>query len=277
MRAHLHEDLAQYWALAGPLYSADPVVHTFELHVAARLRQTGPDPALTLITFTDRDELVGAAFGTGQGLMCNAIPGPGVGPTVGLLTDRAIRLPSVRGSRGVTEALAKAWTRSTGATVAATTDERLYRLTDLLSPRVPGKPTLVAPGNIESLVPWSIEYAKETFGADKQAAEALLWLAGSYQLGDVYLRWEQAGTPVAMAGVRAPIEGVSRIGPVYTPRQHRGHGYGSAITAAACAWAYRAGAREIVLTTDLANPTSNSIYRKLGFRAVADSVIVEFA
>ncbi|MDM2034349.1 N-acetyltransferase, partial [Mycobacteroides abscessus] len=28
MRAHLHEDVAEYWAAVGSLYSADPVLHT---------------------------------------------------------------------------------------------------------------------------------------------------------------------------------------------------------------------------------------------------------
>ncbi|QCH23852.1 hypothetical protein [Mycobacteroides salmoniphilum] len=53
MLARLHEDLAEYWALAGPLYSADPVLHTVELHVGARLRGTASDPAVALITLTD--------------------------------------------------------------------------------------------------------------------------------------------------------------------------------------------------------------------------------
>ncbi|BAX97643.1 putative acetyltransferase [Mycobacteroides stephanolepidis] len=277
MRAHLHEDLAEYWALAGPLYSADPVLHTFELHLAARLRQPDSDPAAALITFTDLDHLAGAALGTNQGLVCNAIPTAGITPAVNMLADNAISLPSVRGSRAVTLAVADAWLSKTGATVCGTTDERLYRLADLIPPGTAGEAVLVAAGDIEALVPWSIEYGRETFGVDKPADEARRRLTGSYRLGDVYLCWDRGGIPVAMAGVRAPIEGVSRVGPVYTPPPHRGHGYGSAVTAAACEWARQAGAREIVLTTDLANPTSNSIYRKLGFRAVADSVIVEFA
>lgn len=276
MRAHLHEDVAEYWAVVGSLYSADPVLHTLELHVAARLRHVDPDAARVLVTVTDHECLVGAALGTDQGLICNAVPAAGVGMTVKLLADNAIQLPSVRGSREVTLAVADAWISATGVTVRATTDERLYRLVDLVLPRVPGDSRLIAAGSSEALVPWSIEYGTETFGIQKPAAEVRRWLAGSYQLGDVYLQWERGGTPVAMAGVRAPIAGVSRIGPVYAPPPYRGQGYGSAVTAAACEWAYRAGAEEVVLTTDLDNPTPNSIYRKLGFRAVSDSVIVEF-
>jgi predicted GNAT family acetyltransferase len=69
---------------------------------------------------------------------------------------------------------------------------------------------------------------------------------------------------------------VARIGPVYTPPEYRGHGYGSAVTAAATAAVLAAGAVP-VLYTDLANPTSNKIYQAIGYRAVADRAAVWFA
>jgi predicted GNAT family acetyltransferase len=69
---------------------------------------------------------------------------------------------------------------------------------------------------------------------------------------------------------------MSRIGPVYTPLSHRGRGYGSAVTAAAASCALRAGARHVVLNTDLANPISNAIYPRIGFRPVHDAVEIAF-
>ena len=63
---------------------------------------------------------------------------------------------------------------------------------------------------------------------------------------------------------------------MFTPVDCRGHGYGSAITAAAAALAKRRGVADVVLFADLANPTSNGIYQKIGFEAVADSVRFEF-
>jgi len=68
-----------------------------------------------------------------------------------------------------------------------------------------------------------------------------------------------------------------RLGPVYTPPEHRRHGYASALTAAACRRALDSGARHLVLFTDLANPTSNEIYQRVGFRPVEDRLRVTFA
>ena len=52
-------------------------------------------------------------------------------------------------------------------------------------------------------------------------------------------------------------------------------GFASAATAAASADALARGAEEVLLYTDLANPTSNSIYQQIGYRPVADEVIID--
>ena len=69
---------------------------------------------------------------------------------------------------------------------------------------------------------------------------------------------------------------MSRVAPVYTPPEHRANGYGSAVTAAVSQHVMNAGATSVVLFTDLANPTSNSIYQKIGYRPVYDSTELEF-
>ncbi len=68
-----------------------------------------------------------------------------------------------------------------------------------------------------------------------------------------------------------------RVGPVYTPPELRGRGYAGAATAAVSQAALGAAVREVVLYTDLANPTSNALYERLGYRPVEDRVIFSFA
>ena len=87
--------------------------------------------------------------------------------------------------------------------------------------------------------------------------------------------WTVDGAAVSFAYRHATVNGVARIGPVYTPPALARRGYGSAVTAAA--------AREILdegavpcLFTDLANPTSNRIYQALGFRPSSTGAAVRF-
>ena len=60
------------------------------------------------------------------------------------------------------------------------------------------------------------------------------------------------------------------------PDSVRGHGYGSAVTAAAARQAWLGGAHDVVLFADLANPISNAIYQRIGFEPVCDSLRIDF-
>lgn len=89
--------------------------------------------------------------------------------------------------------------------------------------------------------------------------------------------WEDGGQPVSMAGMTQQVAGMSRVGPVYTPPALRGHGYAGAVTAAVSQAALDAGATEVLLFTDLANPVSNGLYQRLGYRPVEDRLVLAFA
>jgi uncharacterized protein len=82
--------------------------------------------------------------------------------------------------------------------------------------------------------------------------------------------WEDEGKPVSMAGFGGRTPNGIRIGPVYTPPELRGRGYASALTAALTQRLLDGGLRFCFLFTDLANPTSNSIYQRIGYEPVGD-------
>ena len=76
---------------------------------------------------------------------------------------------------------------------------------------------------------------------------------------------------VSMAGTNQPVAGVVRLGPVYTPPAARRQGYATALVADVSRCALAAGATTCMLYTDLANPTSNHIYRAVGYRRSGDA------
>jgi uncharacterized protein len=81
---------------------------------------------------------------------------------------------------------------------------------------------------------------------------------------------------VSMAAHTTALEGVVRIAAVYTPPELRKRGY-----AGACVGRLSAQLRDkgyqCMLYTDLGNPISNSIYRRLGYEAVSEILRYEFA
>jgi predicted GNAT family acetyltransferase len=63
---------------------------------------------------------------------------------------------------------------------------------------------------------------------------------------------------------------------VYTPPELRGRGFGGAATIAVTRAALDDGADGVVLFTDLANPTSNTLYHRLGYRRISDWAVLRF-
>ncbi|MCV7168646.1 GNAT family N-acetyltransferase [Mycobacterium manitobense] len=276
MRARHHDSVDDFRATAEPLYRSDPVAHTVEL----TLLQSNRVPAdAVLLTLWDDATLVGAAMQTPpMPLLANAIP-PGAAATVAEEVSRLRPgLPGVRGVRPATIAFADAWRTVTGRRGVVTVEERLHRLGHLRPPNgVAGRARLATTEDTALLVDWIEAFYGETFGHPRDDAAGRRLVATAFEVGDRILLWTVDAEPVGMAMLRAPAAGVARIGPVFTPADRRGRGYGSAVTAAAAAAALADGVTGVVLFTDLANPVSNAIYRRIGFEPVADCVHIDFS
>lgn len=266
-------DLTAYLAAAGPAVAAEPVVNTALLTVADALQRRGleafgQDAAPFFGWWTGPD---GAVAG---GLLCT----PPFPLLLGALPAEAVRAlgaalatePLLAGVGGFNarkadaQALAGAW----GKPAAVAEETRLYRLAGLVAPdpAPSGRARLAAEADLPLLMDWSAAFRRDA-GVPGAPSEAGLRDRLAY--GGLLL-WERAGAPVSMAGFTRPIAAVSRVGSVYTPPELRGRGYAAGVTHAVSEAAYAAGACEVLLFTDLANPTSNGIYRRLGYTPVED-------
>ncbi len=75
---------------------------------------------------------------------------------------------------------------------------------------------------------------------------------------------------VCMADRRRPTKHGHVIGLVYTPKIYRNKGYATACVAELCRHILNSGKSFCSLFTDLSNPTSNGIYKKIGFKPLCD-------
>lgn len=87
---------------------------------------------------------------------------------------------------------------------------------------------------------------------------------------------EVDGVPVSMAGFTREMQTAIGVAFVYTPSYYRGKGYGSSCVAKISQIALDKGFTKCVLYTDLLNPTSNSIYQKIGYKPICDSMMLKF-
>jgi predicted GNAT family acetyltransferase len=275
VEVRLHDSVDEFREIAEPLYRLDPVVNTIELTLLAA--GDFPDDSL-LLTVWDDGTAVGAALQTPPyPLACNAIPTPATNTVVSELVASRPGLTGVRGGRATAIAFADAWQVATGRNSTVSTEERLYRLGTLKIPEnVSGAARLATDDDRGLLVDWVELFFVETFSHNRDDAAGERFVDTANRVGHRFVLWDVDAEPVSMALLRVPAAGVSRIGPVFTPRDQRAHGYASAVTAAAVRIADASGTPDVVLFADLANPTSNAIYQRIGFEAVADSVRIDF-
>ncbi|MGW0364762.1 GNAT family N-acetyltransferase [Streptomyces sp. NPDC002990] len=265
-------DLAAYLAAAGPAVAARPVSNTVLLTTADTLERRGPhaygraDPFFGWWTGTDGAVAGGLLCTPPHPLLLGALPVEAVRALADALATEPL-LAGISGfnaRRSDADALAAAWPRPS----RLTEENRLYRLARLVAPDpVPaGRVRHATERDLPLLLTW-IEAFNRECGQPGAASPAALRDRLSY--GGLLL-WEHAGSPVSLASFSRPIGATARVGPVYTPPGQRGCGYAAGVTHAASAAAYAAGASEVVLFTDLANPTSNGIYLRLGYAPVED-------
>jgi hypothetical protein len=195
------------------------------------------------------------------------------------LHARGEALGGVNGALPAARLLAEETARLSGGEVQAQEHLRLFELGELVTPPAP-------PGRLRPATPDDAELALAWFRAFGAAAAEQAGRPGthgfgeSFTLDDMLLRIEEGvvwlweddrGERVHLTAANPPANGVTRIGPVFTPTGHRGRGYAGAAVAEVSRRYVEQGVR-VCLFTDQANPTSNRIYETIGYRPVVDMV-----
>jgi GNAT superfamily N-acetyltransferase len=273
----LTADVHGYAAALGDLLAGDPVRHTVALTIIenARARRT---PGEIFAWWTDPGGAVTGAIShtPHRPLVLGVLPERGVAPTVELIVSGRIPAGGAAGATGSCIHLGAAWAAATGRAPRLRLAQRLYRLTTLIdpSPGPAGRARPAGPGDVELIAAWTPAFSAEVgmAGPPDVAGFVVDRLShGGWTL------WEDAGgRTVSLAGRSRAAGGAVRIGPVYTPPEHRRLGFAAAVTAAATRAALDAGAGEVVLFTDLANPGTNTLYPTLGYTSVEDRLELEF-
>lgn len=190
-----------------------------------------------------------------------------------IVEDALLAMPETPGLSGPKELAARAaelWSRRTGASARVIMAHRIYRLTHVIPPqRSAGAARIARDDDRPTIVDWFQAFVREalpTGDASRENAEATAthWMRS----GAMWI-WDDGGL-VGMAGAGGRTPNGIRISAVYTPPDKRHRGYASSLVAAVSQAQLDAGRRFCFLFTDLANPTSNKIYREIGYEPVCD-------
>lgn len=181
-------------------------------------------------------------------------------------------LPGVFGPQEPATAFADRWIAGTSLLIEHDKGLGAYQLRQVILPaNVGGHTELATDADADLLIAWMRDF--HTFiGERRENAEATVSKGIAERR---FWLWNDPH-PVSAALASGPTPHGMRIGGVYTPPECRGRGYASANVAALSQTLLDSGREFCYLFTDLANPTSNSIYRKIGYEQVCDFASLSF-
>lgn len=271
-----------------PWLAAEPARNTLILTVFDRLRTEGPhafgerDPQL-LTWYAANGDVAGALLRTPPYLLLlSDVPAEAVEPLMDLILDSASGLDSreINLPESVAATFTAVSSARTGHEHRILERFRLYRLAEQIAPdpAPAGSARLATQGDAELVAGYLRAFwdeAEQSMPADARMT-ALRMAVVRIAEGVFWLWTDEAGTAVSFAGHTPVVAGMGRIGPVYTPPEQRGRGYAAGVTTAVTQAVLGRGAGEVLLFTDLANPVSNRLYQRLGYRPVSDRTRLRF-
>jgi RimJ/RimL family protein N-acetyltransferase len=282
-------DPAEFTRTTIPLLATQATRNTLILTVFDRLRTEGPhafgerDPQM-LTWYDAQGAPVGALLRTPPySYLLSDVPAESIEPLIDLMLDpasghdgREMNLPEP-----IEAAFTAAWTARTGDGPRVVERIRLYRLEELIAPNPApeGVARLATNADVE-FVARCLEAFWEEAGQPmpKDPRMTALRMAHARIAEEIFWLWlDASGAPVSFAGHTPVVAGMGRVGPVYTPPEQRGRGYAAGVTTAVTRALLDRGADEVLLFTDLANPVSNRLYQRLGYRPVSDRSRLEFS
>jgi predicted GNAT family acetyltransferase len=231
----------------------------------------------------DDGDVVGIAMRTSPfNMIVSSMPKDAARMLGGELGHHDDAVPGITGPDDVVEAVATGYVeaKSAGSRRRPVEQRRdlLYEVDELVTPVVEGSGRAARDDETELLAHMFVAFAHEATIPMVSLDEAHATTSRHLKHHSLYC-WEVGGHVVAFAGhaplVRTGPTVMGRVGPVYTPPEHRRHGFGSAVTAHVTRHLIEQGAR-VMLFTDASNPTSNAIYQAIGYRLIDHMVQTGF-
>ncbi|MGP4059251.1 GNAT family N-acetyltransferase [Halobacillus sp. H74] len=184
-------------------------------------------------------------------------------------------VPGVLGERTAVKWFIDEWHELTKQKYDLHMEQGIYRL-DELKPIAEQSGELVKADQThkELAEEWMRQFSRETNEPDlyERASELVNEMI---ETGRLYL-WSMEGKPVSMVSRARTTKNGATINSVFTPDEYKRNGYASQAVWHLTGRLLKMGYKFCALYTDLANPTSNSIYQKLGYKRVGDSVVYKF-
>lgn len=188
------------------------------------------------------------------------------------LLEQEYEIPGVLGEEQAVHWFITACQQHTSLQPTLHMKQGIYKLDQLNPiPKREGEFVKAAKADLPLAEKWFWQYGKEL--GEKNIEEQAKQLASDMIHDEKMFLWVVDGIPVSMAcRARETVNGAT-INAVFTPDEYKRKGYGTQVTYHLSELLLESGFQFCSLYTDMGNPTSNSIYQKIGYQWVGNSIV----
>ena len=174
---------------------------------------------------------------------------------------------TIGGPEPTSAAFASAVARLWGGHASLGKAMRIHQLSEVQRPVPPpsGQLRKAEAADLVTVISWIQGFLRDIHEPGNGIRQATDRIAA----GEIYL-WDSGGPTSMAASTRKTANGIG-VNLVYTPPEHRRRGFATAAVTELSARLLAQGNRFCFLYTDLANPTSNAIYSRIGYVPVCDA------
>lgn len=193
-------------------------------------------------------------------------------PFTEIASDVQVTFPDLSGVNGPLEQsglFAEIWCERTGQTYQRIMHSRIYELKEVIHPEgIAGEYCVATEADLDLVLEWMAAFDAEAV-PDAPGINREQRIRDAVKNGSFFL-WKVRGEPVSTAAKARPMLNGTTVNGVYTPPDLRRNGYATALVAALSQHLLDQGWQFCTLFTDMSNPTSNSIYQKIGYKPIGD-------
>lgn len=263
METRRHQSGSELFAAVGPMLTAREPEHSLLMGLAdsgkpfagcelALTAWSGREPRAALLQTSINQAIISVADRAAAGALGCA------------LADAGTHAHGIVGPTPAADAAARAFAQAAGCGVEIERRLLLHQLrgapeggpvNEIIRPALPGDRAL--------LIEWVEGFDRDT-RAPEHTRDAEKRVRQGIEFGRLFVL-EADGTPVTSGCWGRPTPHTKTINFVYTLPEHRGRGYGRAVTAQLAGHLLTLGTRDILLFTDADDPIPNRVYARVGF------------
>ena len=231
------------------------------------------DPYLGVVS-RDGDLILAGTMTPPFGLLVTPLAedaGKGTALLVRGLIHEGLAPPDVHGVKPYSRQFAELWAASTGGKIELDMAQRMYKLEKVTHPEsITGHMIQAKMEHLDLVAEWLRKFEIDSFGEETRSPDVYRRMAKDRIASRDWYLWQDGEEVVSMCLRTRPTRTGCSVSGVYTPPEKRRRGYATACVAALSQKLLDEGFLFTSLFTDLANPTSNSIYMKIGYQPLAD-------